>query len=182
MRERSDSTTFGTDTANGYGTSNGNANGSSNDADPAPPPSGSGLIGACDLVGDILDQVALRDCPPDNEADLHGHGLGVGGNGLVGFDGKTAALGSPQRQGKHGRKSAKATRSGWGQEGRGFSRQRHVHAGPTSLKSLTSGLARSGGGKAAAAAAAAKTPPRTSAGPAGLRPVSYTHLTPPTKA
>ena len=121
-RERSDSTTFGTDPAAAAAFRN--ANGSSNgDATPNPPPpaAGSGLIGACALVGAILHQVALRDCPPDNEA---------GARGAVGFGGTAAALSSPRGHGRKSAKTAKAARGGGGgweqQAAQGFSRQRHV--------------------------------------------------------
>ena len=126
-RERSDSTTFGADPDPAAAAAFRNASGPGQGAaaPPSPPPpaaAGSGLVGACALVGAILRQVALRDCPPANEG-----AEGALLRGAAGFGGAAAALSSSPRG--HGRRSARAARGGGGweqQAQQGFSRQRHV--------------------------------------------------------
>ena len=96
-RERSDSTTFGDP----------NRDGATNAEVPKPPP-GSGLTAACSLVKQILDQVALHDCPTDNETE---------GVGVVGVGGTTRTMSPPRNQGRKHRAS-----SGGGAKEQGFSR------------------------------------------------------------
>ena len=159
-RERSDSTTFGTDPAAAAAFRN--ANGSSHGdapSNPPPPAAGSGLTGACALVGAILHQVAWRDCPPDNEDEAGG-----AVRGAVGYGGAAAALSSPRG---HGRKSAKAARGGGGggggeqqqQAAQGFSRQRHVGRSLLQLQEAAAPSLAPGGKGGRKSGAITRTPP-----------------------
>ena len=142
-RQRSDSTTYGDPTANN---DTNNANGDDANGIPTrhevprpPPPPGSGLTQACSLVKEILDQVTLNDCPPDNEEEAVGV-VGLGGTTRTMSIGPkspgrqgAAMSASPRNQGrKHkapfggvsaGAAAAAATATPLEQ---GFSRQRHV--------------------------------------------------------
>lgn len=138
-RQRSDSTTFGDPTANHTGATNADdgkdANGISirHEVPKPPPPPGSGLTQACSLVKEILDQVTLNDCPPDNEEEAVGV-VGLGGTTRTmsirpkspGRQG-TSMSASPRNQGRKHKAPFGGVSAGAATPlEQGFSRQRHV--------------------------------------------------------